>query len=236
MTLLINGCSFAECWRPSAEFVGKLECDDVINLGKIGTSFQRTVRSTIEWIAQNGKPNYTVIPITFSHRWELAISGKEDSIDGTWYPLQRKELIDQNKISPWVPVEKIKSLIDLYYGSIPDIRTYWDKCFTDIIMLAGWLENERIPYLMFDMCNQFDRMELKTFNGKDNYKAFKKLKFIEQNKNIIDLFTFCGNYFMWESLPDEDKKQIDKILYHHKAPQYQILEKYLLNYINSCKE
>jgi hypothetical protein len=228
MTLLINGCSFAECWRPSAEFVSELNCDNVINIGKVGTSFQRTVRSTIEWIAQNGKPNYIVIPITLGHRWELAISHNEDSIDGTWYPLQRKELIDQNKISPLVSVGKIQSLIDLYYGSIPDIRTHWDKCFTEIIMLAGWLENERIPYLMFDMCNQFDRKHLK------GYKGFEKLKFIDQNKNIIDIFDFCGNEFMWRSLSADDKKNIDPVLYHHRDPQYRILENYLLNYIKSC--
>ena len=83
---------------------------------------------------------------------------------------------------------------------------------------------------MFDMCNQFERKHLK------GYKGFEKIKFIEQNKNIIDLFSFCGNRFMWESLPDADKKQIDKTLYHHKASQYHVLEKYLLNYINSCKK
>ena len=230
MTLLINGCSFAECWAPSLEFIEKLNCKDYINLGKEGTSFQRTARSTVEWIAQNGNPSYVIIPITFAHRWELGIARIEDDIDGTWYPLQRKEFINENNISKSISIEKVKSLIDFYYGSIPDIRTYWDKIFIEIIMFAGWLENKKIPYLMFDMCNQFDHAHL------DNYKGFEKIKFIKQNKNIIDLFSFCGNHFMWESLPDVDKKQIDKILYHHKALQYQILEKYLLNYINSCKE
>ena len=236
MTLLINGCSFTECWTPSSKFAEQLNCTRYVNLGKIGTSFQRTVRSTVEWIAQNGNPSYVIIPITFAHRWELGIARIEDDIDGTWYPLQRKEFINQNKISPLVSVEKIKSLIDLYYGSIPDIRTHWDKCFTEIIMLAGWLENERIPYLMFDMCNQFDRKHLKTFDGKDNYKAFEKLKFIEQNKNIIDIFEFCGNEFMWRSLSENDKQNIDPVLYHHTDPQYRILENHLLNYIKSCAE
>lgn len=236
MTLLINGCSFTECWTPSTEFVSKLNCNNVVNIGKIGTSFQRTARSTIEWIAQNGEPGYVVIPITFSHRWELSIANKEDDIDGTWYPLQRKEFINKNKISKLVSTEKLELLIDLYYGSIPDIRSYWDKCFTEIIMLAGWLENKKIPYLLFDMCNQFDRKHLKTFDGKDNYKGFEKLKFIEQNKKIIDIFSFCGNEFMWQSLSADDKKNIDPTLYHHKDPQYRVLEDYLLNYINSCAE
>jgi len=230
MTLLINGCSFAQFWNVSSEFARGLDCEKIVNLGKYCTSFQRTVRSTIEWIAQNGKPGYVVIPITFSHRWELSIASTEDAIDGTWFPLQRKEFIEQNNISSLVSVDKIKSLIDLYYGSIPDIRTYWDKMFTEIIMFTGWLDNEKIPYLMFDICNQFDKKHL------DNFKGFEKIKFIKQNKNIIDLFSFCGNHFMWNSLAEIDKKNIDPIFYHHSDPQYGILEKYLLNYIKSCKK
>jgi hypothetical protein len=228
MTLLINGCSFAECWSPSAEFVSKLNCDDVINLGKGGTSFQRTARSTIEWIAQNGKPNYVVIPITFSHRWELALNEDEDTIDGSWIPLQNSNFLSDKYKLQATTTKKLKKFVDEYYELIPTIKTYWDKCFTEIIMLAGWLENERIPYLMFDMCNQFDRKHL------EGYKGFEKLKFIEQNKNIIDIFDFCGNEFMWRSLSEDGKKIIDPVLYHHRDPQYRILENHLLNYIKSC--
>lgn len=230
MTLLINGCSFAECWAPSLEFIEKLNCKDYINLGKPGTGFQRTVRSTVEWMAQNGNPSYVIIPITFAHRWELALNSDEDPIDGSWVPLQNSNYMSEKYNLQSTTLNRLKKLVDDYYSIIPTIKTYWDKIFTDIIVFSSFLENRKIPYLMFDMCNQFDHIHL------NNYKGFKKIKFIEQNKNIIDLFSFCGNRFMWESLPDADKKQIDKISYHHKATQYQILEKYLLDYINSCKE
>ena len=90
-TLLINGCSFGHFWTPSQEFITKLGCDKVTNLSKVGTSFQRTCRSTVEWIAQNGKPNLVLIPITFSHRWELALNLDEDDIDGSWVPLQNSQ-------------------------------------------------------------------------------------------------------------------------------------------------
>ena len=230
MTLLVNGCSFTECWAPSLEFIEKLNCKDYINLGKGGTSFQRTVRSTIEWMAQNGNPSYVIIPITFAHRWELALNSDEDPIDGSWVPLQNSNYMSEKYNLQSTTLNRLKKLVDNYYSIIPTIKTYWDKIFMDIIVFSSFLENRKIPYLMFDMCNQFDHTHL------NNYKGFEKIKFIEQNKNIIDLFSFCGNCFMWESLPDADKQQIDKVLYHHNAPQYQILEKYLLNYINSCKE
>ena len=93
-TLLLNGCSFGECWTPTNNFIKSLGCEEAVNISKIATSFQRTCRSTVEWIAQNGNPEFVMIPITFAHRWELAISKTEDPIDGSWFSLQRKELID----------------------------------------------------------------------------------------------------------------------------------------------
>mgnify|MGYP000294572878 CR=1 FL=1 len=57
-TILLNGCSFAERWEPSDKFVSSFGCDNLINLGKSGTSFQRTCRSTVEWVAQNGNPDF----------------------------------------------------------------------------------------------------------------------------------------------------------------------------------
>ena len=89
-TLLLNGCSFGHRWHPSKEFVNALGCDKTKNISKVATSFQRTCRSTIEWIAINGNPSFVVVPITFSHRWELAIGNSQDDIDGNWFPMQNK--------------------------------------------------------------------------------------------------------------------------------------------------
>ena len=56
-TLLLNGCSFTHRWNPSKKFVRELGCDRVENISKVSTSFQRTCRTTIEWIAINGNPS-----------------------------------------------------------------------------------------------------------------------------------------------------------------------------------
>jgi hypothetical protein len=179
----------------------------------------------VEWIAQNGNPSFVVIPITFAHRWELAISKTEDLIDGAWFPLQRKELIDahKNALRSDVDVDKLKNMLDLYYGSIPTINTHWDKIFTEIIMLSSFLEQKNIKYLFFDMCNQFDKKHIK------GYKGFDKVKLIESNKNIVDLFNFCGNRYMCNSIDDNNNVDVNT---HHAPEQYKHLENYLLTYIN----
>lgn len=223
-TLLINGCSFAECWTPSKKFIQSLDCDNFINLGKGGTSFQRSCRSTIEWTAQNGNPSFVIVPITFSHRWELALNKNEDIIDGSWLPLQNSNFLSEQYELQENTMEKLKKLVDDYYEIIPTIKTYWDKMFTEIIMLSGWLDSENIPYLLFDMCNDFSMHHLA------GYKGFEKINLIKKNKKIIDLFSFCGNRFMWQHLDEEEKNRIDTYAHHHADQEYQQLEKYLLHY------
>lgn len=222
--LLLNGCSFTRCWNPSDKFVKEMGCDVIVNLGKDGGGMSRVVRSTIEWIAQNDAPNFIIIPIPLYSRWELSISNVEDIVDGTWYPMQIKQYIEKKNISNLIDFDKLEKLVELYYGSIPDIRTYWDRCFTDIISLSCFLEQNKINYIMFDMCNDFSMHHLA------GYKGFEKINFIKENKKIIDLFNFCGNRFMWNCIDRENKKEIDPLMHHHADKEYHQLEKYLLDY------
>ncbi len=217
--LLLNGCSFTQIWQPTEQFVSELGCDETINIAIEASSFQRTCRSTIEWIAQNGNPYCVVIPITYTHRWELAVGQEDHTIDGTWFPLQRRELLTtpNRKLDPTVDKDKLGDLLDLYYGCNPTIRTYWDKTFNEIIMLSSFLENRKIKYIMFDMCNDFKQEHI---NG---FKGFKKLDLIKSNNNIIDLFSFCGNKHMWQSM--EHKTQEFNL--HHESKQYLELESYI---------
>ena len=220
--LLLNGCSFGECWQPTSNFLQKLGCDTVENISKSGTSFQRTCRTTIEWIAQNDLPHYAIIPITFSHRWELALNVYEDKLDGSWVPMQNSNFLKQEYKVQEYDIDKVKSFVDDYYKIIPTIKTYWDKMFTEIVMLAGWLESNKINYLMFDMCNNFEYEHIQ------GLKAFEKLKFIKNNKNIIDLFEFCGNRFMFYSIQTTKNKDFN---IHHAPEQYKTLENYITAYL-----
>lgn len=223
-TLLINGCSFGVWWQVSDTFAEKLGCTSVTNISKVSTSFQRTCRTTIEWIAQNGDPSFVVIPITFSHRWELAIADKQEDF-GPWFPMQNKEHVftTGQKIRDDVSKDKIAELLDLYYGCIPTSVTYYSKIFTEIIMLSAFLKSRNIKHLFFDMCNEFVREDI------TQYAGFDKMKLIESNDSVIDLFSFCGNRYMHNTLPNKESVYFNT---HHEPAQYLELEKYLLNYLD----
>lgn len=228
--LLLNGCSFTKNWMPykSEKILLKaLGCDSVRNIAVHGSSFQRSVRTTIEWIAQHGNPDFVIIPITFAQRWEMAVGKKDHDLEGTWIPMQSKDSFVEENISDLLDFKQLKKLLDLYQGSIPDIRHTWDQCFTNVISLASFLEQRKINYLMFDMCNNFEKKHLA------NYKGFEKIKLIEQNKKIIDLFNFCGNRYMWDSMTEEEKNKTDPYAHHHHYVQYDHLEKKLINYLQS---
>lgn len=230
MTLLINGCSFAQGWHnPSEKFLQTLGCFSVTNISKVATSFQRTYRSTIEWIAQNGTPEFVIVAVPYVTRWELSVAGKEDVLDGTWYPIQISTLNNVQDLSTMVDDKKFSSMVENYYGCIPDIRTYWDKFFIDLIGFSSFLSQHQIKHVFFDMCNNFDSKHIKNFLG------FDKIKFIKSNDSIIDLFSFCGNKHIYDCLTTEKQKQIHPYSHHHSNDDFVYLENYLINYINSCK-
>jgi hypothetical protein len=218
MTCLINGCSFSAAWKPDSDFLKHFSQTDFLNISKTGASFKRSARTTMEWVAQNGKPGLVILPITYAHRFEMAVSNTDDALDGAWFPMQRSELIDQNKIHDSISAEKLKTMLDLYYGSVADVRHFWETLFSDIITLSAWLEKQNIPYIMFDMCNDFSKEHIQ------NLKGIARLKYIYQNENIIDLFSFCGNKIMWESLDEKTRSKVDSIAYHHANKQFRVLE------------
>ena len=226
-TLLVNGCSFVECWQPSDQFIESMGCDEVVNLGKAGTSFQRTSRSTVEWISQNGNPAFVMIALTYAHRWELALNKDEDDIDGSWTPLQNSNFLSNEYKIQDSSIDDLKKLVDQYYKIIPNIKTYWDKMFTDLITFTGFLDSKNIPYLVWDMSNGFDKQHIR------GYKGFNKIKLIEQNKSIIDLWEFCGNRYMRNTMPEDIKKDTLEYAHHHNSEQHRHLEKYLVNYMQN---
>ena len=106
------------------------------------------------------------------------------------------------------------------------VEQSWQKIFSQIITLASFLEANNLKYLMFDMCNNFEYRHIKGLDG------FEKLKLINDNKNIINLFEFCGNKFMYDQLPTDEQKNIDAYLWQHHQDEYNALENYLIDYLN----
>ena len=227
-TLFINGCSFGHIWKPTMNFVKQVNCDKFENISRPGTGFQRTLRTTIEWVAQNGNPSMVVIPITFSHRWEMPVSldNKVDPLDGIWIPLQVNSTMENDKyqkIDLGHNKEKIKKINDLYHGLIANTIGYWDKLFTEIISLCAFLDQRKIPYLMWDMCNNFDESLLV------DHSFVQKAQLIKQNKKVINIFSFCGNKYMWRLKERDIGEPFNQ---HWGSEEYKGLESYILQYVH----
>ena len=222
MDLLVNGCSYTAIWPLSDNFVQALGCNNVKNIAMHGGSFQRTCRTTIEYFAKNTKPKFVLIPVTFSHRWELAVGNLNDDLEGNWLPMRTDNNLQQEQMAQNVSKERIDGLVDNYYGCIPDNITFIDKMFTDIIMLCAFLEGQGVDYMLFDMCNSFDRRDLENVNSLD------KLSMIKQNKKVIDLFEFCGNSFMWSTLTSQQQSICNPTTHHHASLAYHLLERHII--------
>ena len=86
--ILLNGCSFGWAWQ---SFPG-------INLSQSGGSITRSVRTTMEWIVANGKPDYVFIPLTMTSRFEIAMIEEQNipiartriNLLASWNQPQRK--------------------------------------------------------------------------------------------------------------------------------------------------
>lgn len=194
MTLLLNGCSYGGAWK---SFPG-------VNLSKNGGSIYRSIRTTMEWIAVNGKPSYVFIPITCVSRYEMSKISLDTSIEGAY------EAGDYDIIA---------KISDTCYRE-------WDYAFMNIILFSGWLEHQGIKHLMWDQCNNFDPVHITGF------RAFEKLKWIENNARIIPLFEFCGNQYMYDMGGKWNTYDDNEIpcLRHYLDEAYPILKDYLDRY------
>ena len=200
--LLLNGCSYGWEWK---SFPG-------INLSRSGGSFRRSIRTTMEYIAQGNRPEYIFIPITTCTRYEVARIDNDVEIEG---PYTIDTELEHHELS--------FKLSDSCYRD-------WDYCFMDLIMFSSWLDSQGIKYLIWDQANNFDRVHITGF------RAMEKLKFVESNPRIIDLFSFCGNQYMHDNGGvvefEEDMEQTPD-LRHYADKSYTILQDYLDQYIRN---
>jgi len=200
MTLLLNGCSYGEAWR---SFPG-------VNLSKSGGSIVRSMRTTMEWIVTNGKPDYVLIPLTVCTRFEIA------------------RIMEQN-----IPIEGPYILGEGYehYTIMAELSDScylpWDYTFMNIIMFSSWLDQQGIKHLIWDQCNMFDKVHIRGFQG------LEKLKLVEANPRIIPLFDFCGNQYMYDNGGESIKKdsRYDPSIRHYEDESYIILKEYLSKYM-----
>jgi hypothetical protein len=200
--LLLNGCSYGWAWQ---SFPGT-------NLSKSGGSIARSVRTTIEWIVTNGKPDYVFIPLTMTSRFEIAQIMVQN------IPIEGPYVID-GKFKHYEIGAKLSD--SCYMG--------YDYAFMWITLLSTWLDSQGIKHLIWDQCNSFDKKHIEGFKG------LSKLKLVEANPRVIPLFDFCGNQFLFDSGGDWESCDDERPIFtrHYKDSAYPALQEYITEYMDS---
>ena len=63
------------------------EVDEVVNISQRKASPERQIRGVIEWIAQHGKPDMLIMPVSHYNRFDLPIAKSHDPLHSVHYPM-----------------------------------------------------------------------------------------------------------------------------------------------------
>jgi hypothetical protein len=186
------------------------EYNNGINLAQPGSSFYRVVRTTMEFCANN-RVDRVLVGLPFIDRYELPSDVADTKIEGPYVQSTRDHIRDT----------ALELYIDLGNNS-----TYYalDRYFTALIGFAAWLEQQQIKYTIWDMSNNFGNIDM------SEYQSLDKIKYIKENKNIIDLFTFCGNLYLEQqgAVGDTTEYNIPAQFKHYTSDSYsQILKPFI---------
>ena len=183
-----------------------------------GGSFHRSVRTTLEYVANSNTVDSILIPITFIHRHEFVLDSEDDRpVEGPYVSTNNSEELnnDYQRV-----ISKGNGNYDVY-----------DKFLVTLIGFSSWLETQGIEYLIWNQCNIFYPPDYK------NFQACNKIKWIKNNPRIIDLFSFCGNQFMYDSGANTDCEGdlIDNFPHPPNIPHYHTkdYDRYLLPFLQS---
>lgn len=234
-TILISGCSYGQIFDhlPLQQYIkNKFKVEKIVNLSRTGSSVDRQIKTVMEWLATNPFPDLVLMPLTHVERYDESVSNRfdpamalDESLCVSMDPFVDDKQMN-NRFQSRIDLQTMNALLKnktLVYND----RSAFNNFVTKIITFSGWLQHNRIRHVLFNMCNLFD---------KDKFSKIKKQQFLNGNKNVIDLFSFCGNTYMHENLTDEQRTQ-EKIgglgahAHHYNAESNKVLINYLNSYI-----
>lgn len=210
-TVLINGCSYAHQWNPDKWFEGY----NIVNLAECGGSNRRAIRTTVEWILENGNPDYVLLSITFLNRFESFFDHLKPKVE---YVGISPGFLSQHTLAPIVEE----------YMAYEHPSVTLDRFVTDMIMFDGFLKQRNIPYLAWNMCTPPKGMPA----GDVNRSLEIKMDWLRNNPRIVD-FNFVGNIYLGLQnarldTPGEAEYALEAR--HYDKKDYYILENYLNDY------
>ena len=239
-TLLITGCSYGRVYSEiESELKEIFDVDKVVNLSSDGASPDRQIRVVIEWIAQNGKPDMVIMPVSHSDRFDLPIAKDFDPL----HNLHARTSWSNNIVLDGLNDEIDKDIFDkfLKYGAmIYQIQhPTHDYLFVKLITFQAYLETNKIRHLIFDTGNYYEKMWMKylSIDEKNNsgyQPGMRKRDLIENCPGIYKFFSFCSNVWMYEQMTEEEQKNLiakyslneyeQATLHHHKEQVIQLMK------------
>ena len=227
-TILISGCSYSLVFshHDIDHIKETFGVDRIVNLSETGSSIKSQIQRVIEWlsIAEN-KSDLVLMPFTHIERYDAPLNsvpnpatGFDVSLCVSMDPFESDEGI-KNRFRSRVPIDLVNQLLKTMTLTYNDVSAF-NNFVTQAETFSGWLENKGIKHLFFNMSNNLNE---------GRFGNIKKKKFLNENQNIVNFFSFCGNKFMY----DNAKNKIDggQYTHHHDVEQNKLLIDKLKSFI-----
>mgnify|MGYP001026543409 CR=1 FL=1 len=232
-TILISGCSYSEIFSHvdlQDHIKEKFNVEKIVNLSRGGSSVDRQIKVAIEWLSNNTFPELVLMPLTQIERFDDSVSREfdpgmayDESLCVSMDPFPNEQQMN-HRFRSRVDLHTVNNLLK-YKTLTYNNTSAFNNFITKIITFSGWLQSKKIKHLFFNMCNKFDEQQL---------SSIKKQLFLKENKNIIDIYKFIGNKFMYDNLTNElkNKEKISTLGFysHHYGSES---NKSLIDYLNS---
>jgi hypothetical protein len=244
--LLISGCSYGIVYSEIAEELKNLfEVDEVVNISQRKASPERQIRGVIEWIAQHGKPDMLIMPVSHYNRFDLPIAKSHDPLHSVHYPMTwHSKDHDREKIADSIDLDTLKTYLKagLMIDQLPAVH---DTLFTRLITFQAYLQFNNIRHLIFDTGNAYKTnhiLGLRDNQSKDYLPGLSKTNLVLKCPGIYNFFSFCSNIWMYENCVTDHKNYVpwnedkplpypltrdEKLSIHHRKEVVLSLMKYL---------
>jgi hypothetical protein len=241
-----NSCSFGapgQGHQIYSNVVSDQYSSELVNRGERGACNRRIIRTTLRDLTDLKEAyndilvliGFTFLSRTETWRPDLPAAGN----DGHFHSLT----VNHSKID-WTNGLNDTIVTDIHKLADPEVSEYYKQwllhydreaamtdLLTDIVMLAGWLKQNNINYLMFSNVDCFDGDDLIGYNS----PFLNNLRLtVEQDPCIINPWNFSfGTYALENGHEPKDARLYGK--HGHPGEQaHQMFGNYLLEYLNGC--
>lgn len=234
--LVVNGCSYMKGYatgKGHVDLARRLGIPSAESLAIEGSANSRIIRTTLKHSYQTTDPTFYIMGLTFVNRHELPILKEDDAqptFEGRWCNPQNQEFSDR---------------YEHYWGRSDSERFVEFKLKTEVYGLV-----DRTEDLMYNILSSIHSLHARghqvlVYQQADTaYQPFlntPRLNLFDDNPNIIDGFRWCAVGYQHEQGVEKaplgggnfiGPKDVPDHMRHPKAGEHQVLNDYLVKYIN----